>query len=139
MQNSRFLRSVIVMQKSFNETLSALYQKLYMNEFNIGENNEHNFDISSISVSLPSPASLNMTNLADQVSTVSGVVDFIVQTITGQNADPDDADSIRRVITAKYIPGINWNEIDELINKNAIDKVSDELLKKKSDSDQDQY
>lgn len=133
MQNSRFLRGVIVMQKSYNETLSALYRKLYDNEF-IVDNDESNngFDLEKLSISLPSPANLNMTNLSDQLSTVSGVIDFIVQTVVGQNnGDNEQSDVIRRIVTEKFITNIDWREIDDLIKNNKQVEIGNTLLKGK--------
>ena len=127
MQNSRFLRSIVVMQKSYNETLTKLYRKLYQNEFNMEE--ENSIDLSKLEISLPSPANLNMTNLADQISTISGIVDFITQTIVGQSADAEESDAIRRVVTKKYIPAVDWAGIEELIKESKIENLEEDFSK----------
>lgn len=123
MQNSRFLRSIVVKQKLLNASFTNIYRKLYMNEFK-SEIEESNVDVKKIEVKFPSPATLNATNLADQISTSQSIIDFVVQTLVGDNSqDPKEADSVRKVVTKDFIPGIDWERYEKMIEDNKIETI----------------
>lgn len=123
MQNSRFLRSIVVKQKLLNASFTNIYRKLYINEFG-SEIEESNVDVNKIEVKFPSPATLNATNLADQISTSQSIIDFVVQTLVGDNSqDPKEADSVRKVVTKDFIPGIDWERYEKMIEDNKIEMI----------------
>lgn len=123
MQNSRFLRSIVVKQKLLNASFTNIYRKLYINEFG-SEIEESNVDVKKIDVKFPSPATLNATNLADQISTSQSIIDFVVQTLVGDNSqDPKEADSVRKVVTKDFIPGIDWERYEKMIEDNKIEMI----------------
>lgn len=130
------------MQKSYNSALTNLYRKLYVNEYEIDYDNNY-VDLNSLKVSLPSPTNLNMTNLSDQLSTVSSIIDFVSQTIIGSdsNNDPKYADNVKRIVTKKYVTNVDWNEIEKLIEADlTIPNLEKEVLSKQdTDSSDSSY
>lgn len=136
MQNSRFLRSIVIKQKALNESFSRVYRRLYKNEY---DNEQHVTDvfIDKINVNFPSPATLNMTNLADQISTSQNIIDFVVQTLVGDSPDDNEQDVVRKLVTKKMVPSIDWEMYEKLIEESKIDRVLDKVTDKSEEEPTD--
>ena len=151
MVNGIFLRSIIMKQKKLTKPFSSFYQTLYANEFgnstgfnvtndNDNSSNQNNstnqfVDISRIKVQFPSPATLNATNLSEQISVGQSIVEGIVNTLFNQNQDNQDEFHKFRFtseMSKKYMPNIPWTEIEEVFIQTKEDSVKDKFLDKLS-------
>ena len=90
-------------------------------------------DLQSIKVLFPSPMSLNMTNLNDQISNFTSFLQPIIETITW-NSDEDKTTGsaiLTKKYLRKYISAIDWDEFDSMVTETK-SEMNKEKLKKKS-------
>jgi len=130
MMNGMFLRTIISMQKALGTGFSNIYRKLYKNEFEgtmDADDDDFVVDYNQIEARFPSPAALNMTNLADQISSTQGIVDFIVTTLAGSAAEDTIRDKITKVVTKKLLPNIEWDVYEELAKETTIEDIEEKL------------
>jgi len=93
--NANFVRSVVRYQKKFTPPFTRLYQKLYTNEYKYNGNEESQtgiIDIQSIRVQFPSPATLAMTNITEQIQSVDTTADFIASQLMPPEQDGSTED-----------------------------------------------
>ena len=135
MDNGRFLRRVIRHQKHFGRAASRLFRMLWRNEFSTleelvggereGESAEkkgtdkkedplHDLDVNKISVIYPSPATLNMTNLADAINQGEPVAEFIVNNV-GNGKEDDVKGELKRMVLKDLMPQIHWNKYEDML------------------------
>ncbi len=156
MQNGKFVRAIIHYQKMFGHYFSELYRKIYKNEFiyreedsavktenakenknvkNEKENGESELvSYEKIQVKFPSPSSLNMTNMIEQINNSKDIIDYIVTTLIGENSDEGVKKYAVKAIATDMIPSIDWERYEKLISKSIIEKNRDDLLKLGADS-----
>jgi hypothetical protein len=139
MQNSRFIRDIISEQRIFGNGYSEIYRKLYKREFGNSSNtnldksaaqkkaNDANgdrnndgstaqIDIESIVVAFPSPVSLNMTNLNDQLNNLNMLVDSMAELIEVPKDDLDTAKPIFKLeMYRKFLSNLDWEEMDSVM------------------------
>ena len=134
-QNANFVRSVIRYQKLFTEPFSIVFRRLYKNEYRYTNNKENEsmtlIDIDAIKVRFPSPATLNMNNISEQIQAVGGNAEFIAQQLIPQKADGSN-DDIRMKLQAKIVqdllPGIDWEKYEEFKKDINIDGAEETIL-----------
>lgn len=135
MQNARFIRDIVSEQTIFGYGYSELLKKLYLKEFGDSEGEESGlklFNIETIEVKFPSPAALNMTNLNDQIGNLETLVNSIGDVLDIPAASKDAAIPIfKREMYRKYLPNLDWEEIDEILRK-VKRKIGIENLAKKT-------
>lgn len=143
MQNGKFVRQIITFQKRFGHHFSELYRKIYKNEFKYkdGSNDkqvsEQTVDLKKIEVKFPSPSSLNMTNMAEQINSSRDIVEYIVTTILGEETDMKKKKYAVRAVTKDLVPSIDWERYEELIKHSTLDRVADELKENSGGSSSD--
>jgi len=161
MQNGKFVRRIIVLQKIFGDGFSELIQKLYVNEY--GENipNKTNVDkkvevkeednlvneavdnkiknltiqIDKIRAEFPPPSSLNMTNMAEQINNSSDIIEFVVNTIIGESTEDAEIlrDNLKRSVAKSLVPSIAWNKYEAMNNAAKVDETEIKLTASKED------
>jgi len=133
-QNANFVRNVIKYQKKFTIPFNKLFRKLYENEFKYSNDAETDIfslvDLKDIVISFPSPATLNMSNLTDQIQTVDGNAEFISSQLI--IPDPTGINDKKRLklkaeIIKDLLPNIDWEKYEELSKKIEIDFIEDQL------------
>lgn len=135
-QNSNFVRSVIRYQKALTEPFTRLYQTLYKNEYKYVNNKDSEIekvvDISNIKVKFPSPSSLNMTNMTDQIQAAEGNADFIASQIIPPKTDgstEDDRVQLKAEIIKDLVPSVDWEKYNKIAKnleeKNVKKKIND--------------
>ena len=144
-QNANFVRNVIKYQKKFTQPFTKMYRKLYQNEYKYDNDKESevlNFvSIDDIKVSFPSPATLNMSNLTDQIQIADGNAEFISAQYypmdqTGSN-EPKRL-KMKAAVVKELLPGIDWDKFDEI--KEDIDMEGvEEKIKEPSAEEVDPY
>jgi hypothetical protein len=119
-RNANFVRGVIKYQKKLTLPFTKLVRRLYENEFKYTNDKESNIldvvNITSIKVEFPSPATLNMTNITDQIQIAEGNSEFISNQYFPQ--DPTGANEPNRLkmkskIIKDLLPAIDWDKYDE--------------------------
>lgn len=131
MQNSRFIRDVVAEQVLFGYGYSELLRKLYLKEYaseikdqkqsdpnksrKDDKSSIHLLNIESIEVKFPSPVSLNMTNMNDQINNLNTLIDALTEIIDVKSEDMELATPVfKREMFRKYLPNLNWEEIEEI-------------------------
>ena len=117
--NSNFVRSVIRYQKKFTPSFTRLYQKIYKNEYKFTNNdnaNETIVDINAIKVTFPSPATLAMSNISDQIQSADSNAEFISSQIFPIKSDGSTEDQrleLKTMIVKDLLPSVDWNKYEE--------------------------
>jgi len=125
--NANFVRSIVKYQKKLTPAFTRLYQILYRNEYkyvNDEENQSNAVNISAIRVEFPSPATLAMTNISDQIQAVEQNADFIASQLVPIKADGSTEDlrvRIKTEVTKDLLPGIDWEKYKKILDKVKID------------------
>lgn len=139
MMNGMFLRTIVGMQKSLGESFSNIYRKLYKYEFEAENQKDMDedfiVDYKKIETRFPSPASLNMTNLADQISSTQGIIDFIVTNLAGSSAEDSVRDRLTRGVTKKYFPNIEWESFEKMMDETNVEEIENKLTPKVATDD----
>jgi hypothetical protein len=158
MDNGRLLRRVVRLQKHYGKASTKLIQTLYRNEYlsleeiysglkdddidkPTGKNKEKTaeqlkearIEIDKIVVRYPSPATLNMQNLADAINQGQPVSDFITETIA-VGEDDDVKGELKKLILKDIMPQIHWDKYADFFEeakrvvqkKKAIDSTASE-------------
>lgn len=130
--NGMFLRTIVGYQKTIGNGFSGIYRKLYKHEYEYADSKNSDvemIDYSLIEARFPSPATLNMTNLADQIGTVQSVRDFIIETLVGNSeTDEKKRDKLSKQVTKQLIPNIDWEEYENILKETPIEEVEEKLL-----------
>jgi hypothetical protein len=116
-RNANFVRSVIKYQKRLTLPFTKLLRTLYINEHKYSNDKESNIlsvvDIKAVQASFPSPASLNMTNLTDQIQVVDQNAEFISNNLV----EPDPMGEnivakgkLKSMIIQDLLPSIKWEK-----------------------------
>jgi hypothetical protein len=156
MQNSTFVRTIVSDQQSFSTAFTKMIRLLYRNEYmdpdKKGEDAEKsdkkeksesrkdsdilNLDLDDIRVSFPPPISLNLNNVNDQINNSSQTIDFIVSTyISDDEMDPKKKLSMRKAAARKFIPTIDWDEMDSLYEDAMMDATGENLKQSNGEND----
>jgi hypothetical protein len=135
-RNANFVRAVIKYQKRLTQPFTKLIRRLYENEYKYSGDKESEIssivDIKSIQVHFPSPATLNMTNITDQMQVVEQNSEFIVNTLIPQ--DPTGMNETKRqklksMIVEDLMPAIDWEKYKEYRAQAIVDDVADDIKK----------
>jgi hypothetical protein len=143
-RNANFVRSVIKYQKKLTLPFTKLVRKLYENEYKYSGDKESEVlsivDVKSIQVEFPSPATLNMTNITDQIQTVDGNAEFIASNLitpdpTGVN-DEKKA-KLKAMIIEDMMPAIDWEKYKQFREDVLIEDTKTQVEKPKVDPNAD--
>jgi hypothetical protein len=135
-RNANFVRAVIKYQKRLTQPFTKLIRRLYENEYKYSGDKESEIssivDIKSIQVHFPSPATLNMTNITDQMQVVEQNSEFIVNTLIPQ--DPTGMNETKRqklksMIVEDLMPAIDWEKYKEYREQAIVDDVAEDIKK----------
>jgi len=131
MMNGKFIRRIVTMQKSYTKKVNKIFRILYKNEFlqeqgnkekeeNVSE--EKLFSLENISVSFPSPATLNYTNIQDLINNVEPIIKKIEETLFSEEnykSTPELTEKIRfefiKAVTKNLIGNINWGDYEKIL------------------------
>lgn len=125
--NANFVRSVIRYQKKLTPSFTRMYQKLYENEYKYNNDKENEVtmvDLNSIKVQFPSPATLAMSNISDQVQAAEQNADFIATQIVPIKQDGSTEDlriRLKSMIVKDLLPSIDWERYEEFVDKVKLD------------------
>lgn len=145
-QNANFVRSVVQYQMHLQKDFSNLIRKLYKNEYRFNDDGTSNelekIDVDKIEVTFPSPASLNMTNMQEQINTASAMADelSLILVPAKQDGSTDDLRMhVKAEVFKKFFPGFDYAFFEEMINKDlAISSARETVKDKLLNGDQDQ-
>lgn len=143
-QNANFVRNVIKYQKKFTDPFTKLFRKLYENEFKYNNDSESDIlsfiDLRDIKVKFPSPATLNMSNITDQIQTVDTNAEFIASQILPP--DQTEGTELKRMmlkgeIVKDFLPSIDWEKYEEFVEKVEVKKIKKDLKNRKTEDEDD--
>ena len=78
MMNGKFLRRVITKQMFYEPQITKALQRLFYNEYMFNKKDVDNeVELYKLKVQLPSPASLNQTNMIEQLGNANDLVEKI--------------------------------------------------------------
>ena len=151
MVNGNFLRGTVIDQKPLGTSYTKLYRLLYRNEytnyimssdmeveierykknhnrrFNTREKQD-NVDLSKLEAKFPSPASLNLTNMIEQLNSASQVADMLLDAIVGQQADDNTRKYGKFAIMKDLCSNIDFVRYKKLIDKELLTST-EEIIK----------
>jgi hypothetical protein len=123
-QNANFVRAVIKYQKKLTLPFTRLYRKLYENEFRYVNDGKSEMlsiiDIKDINISFPSPATLNMSNMTDQINSAETNAEFYANTLVVPNQDGSNEREkalLKSEIIKDLLPGIDWEKYEKMKNQ----------------------
>ena len=138
--NAMFLRTIVSYQKYLGYGFSGIFRKLYRNEYSYeekmntfekkdSEEKVVSVDYDAIEVRFPSPATLNLTNLSEQLNVVREVSEFITTTLLGEAgmADPNKKDSLQRQVVKDLMQNVDWTKYEDMLNHLPIDQIEEKL------------
>ena len=118
--NANFVRSVIRYQKRLTPAFTRMYQKLYENEYrylNDQEAEQDEIDIDSIRVQFPSPATLSMTSMTEQIQSAEQNADFIASQLVVPKTDGSNEQErmeLKSMIVKDLVPSIDWEKYEKM-------------------------
>lgn len=129
-QNANFIKRIVVLQRELSEQLGELINNLYTCEYkstltklNKSKGKKNNAKMTGFSVNFPSPNYLVMSNLNEQLSTVTTTIDFILDTYIDQNTMGMDENEgkkralFKREITKDLVTNLDWTKYDDMLKK----------------------
>jgi len=140
--NANFVRSVVRYQKKLTAPFTRLYQKLYLNEYRFNDNQESDnsiIDIHSIRVQFPSPATLAMTNISEQIQSVDATADFIASQLIPPKQDGSSEDErikLKTKIVKDQLPSIDWEKYEGFIDEMRREIQEEKIEQKAQTNDQ---
>ncbi len=142
-QNANFTRQVISYQLELQEPFTKLIQRLYWNEYRFSEDGKsnllENINLDKIEVFFPSPASLNMTNLQEQINTASAMADELSAIIVPPKQDGSTDDKrleIKAAIFKDYCPFFDFEKYQKMAEAEVEQKAAKKKIKKKIEDSQ---
>ena len=134
MMNGMFLRMIVGYQKSLSEGFSNIYRTLYRNEYGQEEMNSDDeneavvVDYDLIEARFPCPATLNMSNLNEQIGSAQTISDYIVNTlIGGTSQDERKREYMIREVSKDILPNIDWKKYEEMLETYYTDSVEETI------------
>ena len=130
-QNANFMRFILRYQMLLTQPFDRMIKQLYNNEYLIASSTNEdgkkiqtefseNGNINNISVSFPSPANLNQSNLTDQIQTAETNAQFVVDSLLPSKQDmsnENDRIALKAAVVKEMVPGIDWNKYEKLLEK----------------------
>ena len=139
--NSNFVRAVVKKQKQLTAPFTRMYQIIYKNEFRFANDEEQkeNVDIEKIRVKFPSPATLIMNKISEEIQQVDQNADYIASTIV--IPEPDGSNEMERQmlkaeIAKKWLPNIDWQLYEDMHKKIKLD-LQVRSIENRPDTEQD--
>ena len=86
------------------------------------------FDLNSITIRFPSPQSLNMTAMKEQIDSTNEIIEFISRTLVSED-DAERSASFKRLLTQDLLSSFDWNKYNELLKISDIDSMEEKLNK----------
>jgi len=86
------------------------------------------FDLNLIEVKFPSPQSLNMTALAEQINNSQAVIDFIVNTLCDDD-NTELKEATKKAITQDILSTFDWEKYEKIYEKSKVELVNDAIEK----------
>lgn len=147
MENAKYLRGCVRRQGPYGDQASELFQRLFVNEYiddledskklegKKGREDElenvklfEKIAIQSLRLDFPSPASLNTTNISDQISSADPIISSILQIMFGEGSESKPQyKAMKKMLAKKFIKNIDWDEIEEMFKQAEIDSAKESL------------
>ena len=128
MMNGMFLRMIVGYQKSLSEGFSNIYRTLYRNEYEANPDIKDAVDYELIEARFPCPATLNMSNLNEQIGSAQTIAEYIVNTLVGTTSqDEHKRDYMLREVTKDVLPNIDWDKYQDMLDNYPVESVEETI------------
>lgn len=92
--------------------------------------NNEQFNLNNLEVRFPSPQSLNMTALNEQISNSQQVIEFLVASLVDPN-NQELTESVKREITKEVLSSFDWSKYEDIVDQAKI-KLTEDKIKQAS-------
>lgn len=121
MGNLRFMARVMSYQVDFNDSITDLYKKIMRHSTTLEED-----VINGFRFKLAKPRSLDATNMVELINNSDSLAKFIVETIAGENSNPDDLDNKAKDLTIRKIVKqitsmLGWTQFEEIYEESILE------------------
>ena len=137
--NSKFMGRVVNYQLDFNPGITELYRRILKWSTNIPED-----IINTIEVTLPQPKNPTNNATSEMIGNFTSIADFLVGLYYGDSSGDVRVEAnvkiFKKNLAKKYLPMINFEEIDDIFNDSQVESIEDRLnpgnpLNKNDDDD----
>jgi hypothetical protein len=97
------------------------------------DNKEVEFNINLLEVRFPSPQSLNMTALQEQVNNSKEIIEFISDTMV-DNEDDKLKESYKQAVTKDILSNFDWNKYEKILENVKIENAESKLTSTEDDN-----
>jgi hypothetical protein len=130
MANAKFVARVVSHQISLNPGITELYKKLMKFTTNMPEECINKF----IFGFLP-PKTLNNTNVMDLINNTDQTINYMVEAVTGKNAEPGELgnvvkDLIYKKIAKELLPLLPWDLVEKIVKDAKNEAIESDIAKK---------
>ena len=109
MSSSKFLRKVYNRQAKYQENLTRIFNKLYNNEYD---------DNISLTIKLPPPMFLNITNTNQMMTNVNEYSNSVAQVLLDPSESEEVKNAVIREINRQHLGSyLNMDELEEMVKK----------------------
>lgn len=137
-QNIMFLHKIVTLQIPYTECNTKLMRILLRNRYpnymmsKSNKNNDSNkeeqdkmnpaelIDLSKVFLNLPSPSTLNMSTMTDQLNAATDIIDKLVELLVPTGVYGDSEDLIKSMVKIElfkmYLPGIDWENMSKIVD-----------------------
>lgn len=118
-QNANFCRQIIRWQKKLTKPSEQLIKLIYLyeNKYTLDKDNaSDNININDITITYPSPASLNLTNLIETLTQVDSLAEYVTKVYVPDKMDQSNTDiqsAFKQTVIKKMITQIDWADMDQ--------------------------
>ena len=153
MENAKYLRGIVRKQIPYADQASELMQRLFYNEYlqdletakNQKESDKKkqlggaNFlskiNLEALRIEFPSPASLNTTNIADQINSSEPIITSLMSVLFPEGSESKPEYKImKKALMRRFIRNLDWDEIDDLL-ETALREAAAEKVKQTPSGD----
>lgn len=124
--NSKFLGRVVNYQLDFNPGITEMYRRILKWSTNIPEN-----VIDSLHVVLPQPKNSANTATSEMIGNFTSIAEFLVGLYYGDSSGDVRVEAnvklFKRNLAKKYLPMMDFEELDEIYNKTQLESTEDRL------------
>jgi hypothetical protein len=126
-----------IKKKTINQgeigTIDTKEEKEQNDENNL--NLDISFDVTDLEIKFPSPQSLNMTTLSEQISNSQSVIEFLTTTMVGEDQQ-ELSNELKKEITKDILSTFDWEKYEGLLDKAKL-SVQEGKIKKASIGSED--
>lgn len=138
-QNANFCRKIIRIQKQLSNPFSDFIRALYRNEYQQSLDKADllsTVDLSKLQVQFPSPGSLNMSNMNEQLIQAQNAADAISKVLIPEVADQSTQDQesfLKAKLIKELVPYLPWDKYEQLMEDSKAEITKSHIIQNSKD------